>query len=234
VHSKVKELPWRGDPLPRGRHKLDPDVVRSSQRERLLRAMVECIAEYGFEATTVPMVVAAARVSGNAFYEFFADKSDCFLAACDEVAGQLLSELVALAAEPDWIRAMRKGASLYLRWWAQRPAFARAYLLSLPTAGERAYEQRERVYAMFRAMFSDLGRRARAEQPGLAPLSAIVPRVLVLAITELVAEEVRAGRTERLSELEEEVARLAIRLLADEATAESALSGGVASSDSGR
>jgi AcrR family transcriptional regulator len=223
MHSNVKGVAWRGEPLPRGRHKLPADAVRSSQRERLQRAMLECVAEYGFEGTTVPMVVAAARVSSNAFYAFFADKADCFLSACDGVAGELLSELVALTSEPDWIQAMSKGTRIYLAWWAERPAFARAYLLSLQSAGERADEQRERAYAMFRAMFTELGQRARAEQPELPPLSPLVPRVLVLAITELVAEEVRAGRTERLPALQDELTRLAIRLLADDATAATAI-----------
>jgi hypothetical protein len=72
---------------------------------------------------------------------------------------------------------------------------------------------------MFRALFADLGRRARAEQPDLPALSPLIPRVLVLAITELVAEEVRAGRTGELVALSEQVALLAIRLLADDATA---------------
>src|SRR5258707_5111714 len=108
VHSKVKEEPWRGQPLPRGRHKLTSDTVRASQRERLERAIVELVAEHGFESTTVPMVVATARVSSNAFYDFFADKTDCFIAACDEVARDLLAELVVLTAEPDWVRAMRR------------------------------------------------------------------------------------------------------------------------------
>ena len=89
-------------------------------------------------------------------------------------------------------------------------------LVSLPTVGERAIEQRERVYGMFRAMFADLGRRARAEQPQLPPLSRLIPRVLVAAITELVAEEVRAGRAEQLPELADELTRLTIGLLAGE------------------
>jgi AcrR family transcriptional regulator len=219
VHSKVKEVPWRGDPLPRGRHKLTNGTVRASQRERLLRAVVECVAQHGFEATTVPMVVATARVSSNAFYDFFGDKTDCFLAGCDDVAGDLLAQLTALTSEPDWVEAMRKGAGLYLSWWQERPAFARAYLLSLPSAGERSLEQRERTYAMYRAMFADLARRARAEQPDLPALSPLVPRVLVHAITDLVAEEVRAGREEHLEDLQHELARLAISLLADDATA---------------
>ncbi|HEY4428109.1 MAG TPA: TetR/AcrR family transcriptional regulator [Solirubrobacteraceae bacterium] len=220
MHSKAEEeLPWRGDPLPRGRHKLARGAVRSSQRERLLRAMVECVAQYGFDSTSVPRVVATARVSSNAFYEFFTDKTDCFLTACDGVARELLEELSSLSAEPSWIEAMRKGTAIYLRWWQGRPAFARAYLLSLQSAGEQALEQRERTYAMFRAMFADLGRRARAEQPDLPPLSALVPRILVLTITELVAEEVSAGRTDRLDQLETELAHFAIRLLSDDATA---------------
>jgi AcrR family transcriptional regulator len=223
VHSNVRGVAWRGEPLPRGRHKLPAATVRSSQRERLLRAILECVAEHGFEGTTVPMVVSAARVSSNAFYEFFADKTDCFLSACDGVAGELLSELVALTAEPDWIQAMRKGARIYLRWWAERPAFARAYLLSLQSAGERADEQRERAYAMFRAMFTELGQRARAEQPELPALSPLVVRVLVVAITEVVAEEVRAGRTAQLEELVDELAQLSIKLLADDATAAAAV-----------
>jgi AcrR family transcriptional regulator len=237
VHSNVKgaqvredrplesqeETPWRGEPLPRGRHKLPADTVRSSQRERLLRAVVECVAEHGFEGTTVPMVVATARVSPNAFYDFFADKTDCFLTACDDVASELLSALVALTTEPDWLQALTKGMGIYLGWWSGRPAFARAYLLSLRTAGERADEQRERTYTLFREMFADLGRRARAEQPELPPLSPLAPRALVVAITEIVADEVRAGRTEQLDQLHPEITRLAIRLLADDVTAAGAL-----------
>jgi AcrR family transcriptional regulator len=165
------------------------------------------------------MVVATARVSSNAFYEHFSDKTDCFLQACDELADELLSELVTLVSEPDWTKALTTGMALYLGWWQSRPAFARAYLLSLQHAGERAAEQRERTYAMFEAMFADLGRRARAEQPELPRLSGLVPRALVVMITDAVAEQVRAGRTGRLSELKHDLTGLAIRLLADDATA---------------
>lgn len=212
---------WQGEPLPRGRHKLSASTVRASQRERIVRAMLECVGRDGYEATTVPHVVATARVSRNAFYEFFEDKADCFIAVCDETARELLGELVELASEPSWTRAMWLGAERYLRWWQERPTISRAYLLSLPTVGERAYAQRARHYEAFRAMFADLGVRARAEQPELAPLGDLVPRVLVLVITELVAEEVRAGRAAQLTGLSEEIALLAIRLLADDATAQS-------------
>src|SRR5437763_2500855 len=184
------EVEWSAEPRPRGRHKLSPAAVRNSQRARILRAMLECVGRDGYDATTVPQVVATARVSRNAFYEFFDDKADCFMAVCDQTAEELLGELVELVAEPDWIAAICKGTRRYLRWWQERPTISSAYLLSVPAVGERALRQRERQYAAFRAMFADLGRRARAEQPELPPLGALIPRVLVLTITELVADEV--------------------------------------------
>ena len=170
MSSRVKPEPWRGEPLPR-RHKLARRDVRASQRERLVRAMLETVAERGYEGTTVPEVVARARVSRNAFYELFDDKTDCFIAACDDAAAEMLDQLLALVDEPDWVQAMRHGMREYLASWSERPAFARAYFVGLPVAGERAIAQRERQYTFFRAMFADLGRRARAEQPDLPPLS---------------------------------------------------------------
>jgi AcrR family transcriptional regulator len=226
VSSKTPaETQWRGEPLPRGRHRLPASAVRESQRARIVRAMLECVGRDGYEAATVPEVVATARVSRNAFYELFEDKADCFIAVCDQTSEELLGELLELAGEPDWIEAMREGTRRYLRWWQERPLISSAYLLSLPTVGARALRQRERHYAAFRAVFADLGRRARAEQPELGPLSDLVPRMLVVAITEIVAEEVRDGRTARLTELSEEIALLAIGLLADEATAARARAG---------
>ena len=182
--------------------------------------MHECVAGAGYEATTVPEVIATARVSRNAFYELFTDKIGCFLALCDQNGEELLDELLALSAESDWVQAMRKGTRRYLLWWQEQPTMASAYLVWLPTVGERALAQRERQYGAYRAMFAALGERARAEQPELAPLDDLVPRILVLLITELVAEEVRAGRTARLTELADHVALLSIRLLANDLTAE--------------
>jgi AcrR family transcriptional regulator len=229
VSSNVKPLSgapgWRGEPLPRGRHKLDAQTVRSSQRERLIRAMLETVALRGYDAMTVPEVVATARVSRNAFYEFFSDKTDCFLAACDEEATDLLRAVQAFVDEPDWIETMRFAVRAYLRWWAQRDAFARAYFIGLPAAGERAIAQRERAYERFADNFAAAARRARVEQPSLPPLAALVPMVLVRAITEMVAAEVRAGRTERVGDLEDDLVFIAVKLLADDATAARAVSG---------
>jgi AcrR family transcriptional regulator len=195
-------------PLPKGRHNLPLHVVRASQRERLLEAMLASVAERGYAATTVPQVVADARVSRNAFYALFSDKTACFLALCDELASELYDQLTALEGE-DWVEILRSGASIYLRFWSERPAFARTYFVELPSAGPRAVEQRDRQYARFRELFQELAKLARPE----GDVPALVPRLLVVSITELVAEEVRAGRTARLTELEDDLVGVMASLL---------------------
>src|SRR5437588_2433053 len=205
-------------PLPRGRHNLSLAEVRSSQRARLLAAMLECVGEQGYAATTVPQVVARARVSRNAFYELFEDKLDCFLALSDELAAEVLAQLIGSGAD-DWLTALRAGLRRYLEWWQERPVYTRAYLLELPAAGPRAMEQRDRQYARFVEMFEALAAWARAEQPELAPLPALHARVIVFSVTEIIAEHVRTGRGDELMPLEEDLLRLIVLLLADEATA---------------
>src|SRR3954454_8831874 len=112
--------------LPKGRHNLPMHVVRASQRERLLEAMLTSVAERGYAATTVPQVVADARVSRNAFYALFADKTDCFVSLCDELAGRMLAALSNPEGD-DWMAMLRAGVARYLRFWADNPAFARTY-----------------------------------------------------------------------------------------------------------
>ena len=151
--------------------------------------MLECVGERGYADTTVPHVVATARVSRNGFYALFSDKLDCFLALCDELADQLLRELLTFQASPSWEIALEDGMQRYLAWWHDRPAVARAYLVQLPAAGSRALEQRARQFTRFEEMFGALAARARAEHPELGPLNRVAPRVLVAGITELLAAE---------------------------------------------
>jgi AcrR family transcriptional regulator len=220
VKAESSEQGWQGAPLPRGRHKLSADTVKASQRERALRAMIECVGEEGWAKTTVPDVVARARVSRNSFYEHFEDKTACFLAALDEAAQEILDAMFALGSEPDWIDAIRLGMREYLGFWHERPALCRAYFVELSFVGPRGAEQREHNFGQFELMFRVLGERARDELPSLPPLSPLVPRFVVVGVTDIVGEAVRAGELESLAEREDELVTLIVRLLADDATAE--------------
>jgi AcrR family transcriptional regulator len=205
------------EPLPRGRHKLSPEEVRESQRQRLLRAMLESVGERGYEATSVPQVVALAKVSRNAFYELFSDKLDCFLVLCEAMAKQLLDEVFRPRGFTDRREAVRDGARRYLEHWQSRPLFARAYLIELPTAGTPALEQRARAYELFSRQFEVVAEWARQQEPELAPLHPRATRFLVWSITELVTAEVAADRGGSLLALEDEIVWLIGRLLAERA-----------------
>ena len=190
-----------GPALPRGRHRLSEAEVLDSQRRRLLAAMLECVGEHGYAATTVPQVVATARVSRNSFYALFENKSDCFAALCESLGAELLAQMYELASEPDWRRRLELGSGVYLDWWQSRPAWARAYLVELPSAGAEALAGRDAQMAAFVPIFAELGALARRGDPEAEPLSPLVPRLIVYGITELVAAEVRLGRVEQLDQL---------------------------------
>jgi AcrR family transcriptional regulator len=174
--------------------------------------MLASVAERGYAGTTVPRVVAEARVSRNAFYELYADKTDCFLDLCDQLADEVFADISA-PAETEWRAALRAGTKRYLQWWREHRDVARTYFVELPSAGARALEQRDRQYARFRELFGALGAWARTQEPELPPLRPLASRAIVLAVTELVAEEVRAGRIDSLTELSGEISELIVALL---------------------
>jgi AcrR family transcriptional regulator len=184
--------------------------------------MTELVGRQGYEATTVPQVVGAARVSAATFYRFFTDKTDCFLAVCDEAVEEILARLTAVDTD-DWVLAVHRGVDVYLHWFQDQPALTRAYLVELPMAGARATAQRDAAYDRFRTVFADLARRARDENPLLPPLSEVALTVAVIAPTEVVAWQVRRGNTTTLTSLHDEIVGVIIRLLADDETARRAL-----------
>jgi AcrR family transcriptional regulator len=220
--SRVKSKSWRGDPLPRGRHKLARGEVRASQRERLLRAMTEVVSAEGYAATTVPKVVSAARVSTNAFYELFDDKTDCFIALCEQSGDELLAEMATFRDESDWLRGLDRGLESYLGWWRNRAALTHAYLVELPSAGLRALEEKDRQQDRFTEILRYMARQARAEDPDLPPITDTVVATAFVAPTEIIAREVREGRLGGILDLKDDLRYLLVKLLADEATAQRA------------
>lgn len=221
--SSKRKPPFRGDPLPRGRHGLSSELVRASQRERVIKAMLGLVAEHGYAKTTVPAVIAAARCSRNAFYEFFPDKEACFLAGCEEVAADVYATMETFGVEDDWIAGVWRGIHTFLRWWQEHPGLARAWLVEMPLVGQQAADQRERVYALFEELFRQMGKRIRREHAGLPTLPDFVPRFLVTGLIERVATEVRTHGTGHLLALAPGGLFIIVKLLADDATAQAAL-----------
>src|SRR5690349_4033861 len=201
-------------PLPRGPHNLARGDVLASQRQRMLDAMAETVAEKGYAGTTVGDVVAGAGVSRKTFYEHFRDKEDCFLAAFDSGVDALLQAIA--AAEPEETTRMslvRARVRAYLVTLAARPAFARTFLIEVFAAGPRALERRERVLGRFEDFLRSLHAEARLEFADLPEVPDVVWVAAVGALNEVVSQHVRDGRAEELPALEDTLVDIQAALL---------------------
>ncbi len=144
--------------LPRGRHGLPRRFIVHNQRERMLLAVAEAVAEQGYPATTVADIIARARLSRRTFYEHFADKEECFLAAYDTVVEQLLDGVgQAYAAADSWPQKVHDGLRMFLTSLAAEPAFARMCVVEVVAAGPEARGRRDAAMRVF-VDFLDPGR----------------------------------------------------------------------------
>jgi AcrR family transcriptional regulator len=189
--------------LPRGPAALPPDVVQVVQRQRILIAMGQAVAENGYVATSIADIVARARVSRSAFYACFPDKEACFLAGYEAEAERHFN-LIASAAfsEIDWMAQLRSAVRVYVRELEQNPGFARSFLIEIVTAGPRALELRAAVHERYAALMKDWYERAPSEL-GLRPLPDEVYRAAVGANNELAIARLEKGFTAAAQELED-------------------------------
>lgn len=100
-----------------------------------------------------------------------------------------------------WQEVIAAGMDAYLKWWRDRPEFARVFLVELPASGTPGLEQRIDLLRPFEDLFAGLARYMRSLDRSMAPLPRLAPRSVVRGTTELIAEEVRRGRVESLPDL---------------------------------
>ncbi|RZU49175.1 TetR family transcriptional regulator [Krasilnikovia cinnamomea] len=180
--------------LPRGRHDLTREFVARTQRDRLIDAMARTVAERGYTAAPLSDVCAAAGVSTRAFYEHFADKQACFLAAF-EIGAELLQTAVAAAyAQPaTWPRRIHRGLDTLLRTLAAEPAFTALAVVEVLAAGTRARTRRREMLHGYLAYFADAPRRA-----GRPPVSRGVTEAAVAGVYGVIYDHVCTGRVGEL------------------------------------
>jgi AcrR family transcriptional regulator len=186
---------WRP---PRGRHRLPPELVARSQRERLLEAAIRVVAAKGYGATTVGDLTAAAGVSRTTFYEHFEDKQACFLAAYDRAVDVLVRRvLAAYESEQRWPEQARAALAALLEALAEEPELARLALLDVGAAGPAAQRRHRAAILRLTALFEE----GRDFAPGGRGLPANTSRMAIGGVAGLIADELRAGRAERLPDL---------------------------------
>jgi AcrR family transcriptional regulator len=208
--------------LPRGRHAAPREVVRESQRGRLLAAMATAVGEKGYGAVAVADVIARAGVSRRTFYEHFDNKEECFLAAYDAGVEAMLAAIdaaIGSAAADGPLAIARAGTARYLETLAANPAFARTFLVEVLAAGPRALERRAAVHARFAEQLAVVHAAARARSPasGAVEPGAHVFRACVGAMYELVTDHVLRHGAESLPSLLDDLVEVERALLIDAA-----------------
>jgi AcrR family transcriptional regulator len=201
--------------LPRGRHAAPRAVVREAQRARMLEAMVQAVAATGYARVAVADVIERAGVSRKTFYEQFANKEDCFLAAYDAGVDGLLAAIDDALAEraPDWLAAARRAVEVYLESMAASPALARASLIEVLGAGPRALSRRGVVQTRFAEQLAAIHRRARVDIPEIPEVSPHTFRAAVGAVNELVTAHVLEHGADTLPELTDAIVDVHLALL---------------------
>ncbi|GAC1377043.1 MAG: hypothetical protein NVS3B3_17270 [Aquirhabdus sp.] len=169
--------------LPRGRHGLSRDLVRASQRTRLLDSMADLTAEKGYVAVTIGDIVTRGGVAKRTFYEYFTDKEACLLAAGEFLAGKV-AEAIVIPHDPEIDLYTRSEATIrsLLQVLQNHPSYARASFVEVwaagPTAISRRLEVTRQLAQLLASLSHDVTRRqsnARAisETHALAVISAI-------------------------------------------------------------
>lgn len=176
-----------------------------TQRERLVGAMAELAGSDGYAGTSIAKVIARAGVSRATFYDYFADREDCLLAAIAAAQPLLLAEVQrAIQNEPPE-HAMRAAIRALIAFAGAEPASARLMVNESMVCAGRALDARDEGIVQIAQMVED----AQAQVPAPTAIPDFSSRLLIGGVERRLAYYLRAGEptAELLEDLLDWVAR---------------------------
>jgi AcrR family transcriptional regulator len=170
-----------------------------NQRERIFESLARVCAAKGYAATTVEDVTAHAGVSRRTFYDLFADKEDCFVAAYDRIAERVLGEAgeAFSAGERAWPERFAAGLRALIELFGAEPAVARLVIVEVLAAGRRALEHRDAALARFAVFFEGGRERLPAEMEG----QELLAHAVIGGLYEALYGYILDGQAARLGDL---------------------------------
>jgi AcrR family transcriptional regulator len=184
--------------LPGGEHNISRSYVVHSQRERILDAVANLTAAYGYAELKVEEIAEQAAVSLNAFYEHFADKEDAFLVAYEVGhAKALASSERAYTAAGEWKLGVRAGIEALFEFLAEEPSFAHLALVDALVATARTAERSNIGVAALAKMLVPGVEQA----PGQSAASSVTVEAIAGGIFDLCLHYAFQGRIGELPEL---------------------------------
>lgn len=172
---------------------------REARRQRLVSAAVDLFATDGFNQTSVDDIVARAKTSKSAFYEFWSSKEDCVRALLDEM-GMLVVEAVfrAAAGGADHRDRIRRGIAEFVTECWTHQALARVLLVESVGVSPAVEDARRRFQSRFAHLVEAEVRTNAVDDPfyeGVDP--EVFGRAVVGAVHEAVAHFVASPDADR-------------------------------------
>jgi AcrR family transcriptional regulator len=157
----------------------------------MLTAIVDLVGDVGYAETTITAIARQAGVSPNVFYEHFADREECFIAAYDaftELILERLSRMVPSATE--WDAFVFGLLDAYYGLLEDEPKAARAFLVEVDIAGSRARARRRTVFFNSARMLAEQYAEVRQQDPSLGRLPDQAFLAFVHAVRDLACDAI--------------------------------------------
>lgn len=175
------------------------DAVERNQRERLYGATVAVVAEHGYEATRVADILALAGISRSAFYRYFDNKLECYLATLDALAEQARHQVLTAYGDGDrtWDERLRAVFERLIELILDQPAAARVWLVDGYAAGPPAIDRMELASDQLESLTS----ASIGETPERSDIPATAIRAVLGGLRQIIHTRVRHGREDELPAL---------------------------------
>ena len=164
------------------------DARLERRRRRIAAAALALFATRGYNATSVEEVVAAARVSKSAFYEFFTSKEDCFRELLEQEGGALIHDVLAAAATGhNHHERLRLGITTFVRSCFERSSVARLLIVESVGLSKGVDKVRQELQSRFADAVAEEVRHATEHDPFYADKD---PQVFGRAVVGAVSDAV--------------------------------------------
>ncbi|EGD56535.1 TetR/AcrR family transcriptional regulator [Gordonia neofelifaecis] len=176
---------------------LDGTTVRG----RLLEAMLVCLDERGYRATTIADIVRAARTSKRSFYEQFTDKQECYLELLGSVNHELLAAIEAAVDQgAPWREQVRQAVHAYIAVCESHPSITRSWIRELPALGDVARAVQLASLESFTELMARLTSTEQFRAARIEPIARETAVIIWGGIRELAASTLEDGRPLRTLE----------------------------------
>lgn len=170
-------------------------------------AMLLTAGAVGYEATALQDVAERAGVSPGTFQRRFGGREECFAAAYEGAAEELVERVLEAGRQAaSWRAGLRAALAELLRFVAEQPLLAKALILEVRAARGEAWVKHQQLIDRLVAAVDS----ARQQPGALTSASPMTAGFMVGAVEESIALEIGAGRTDEAERLLPDLAHLIV------------------------